>query len=49
MSDPGDGGRRAGRGRTIAVHGERCAMQAFAAQLPGVPVSRPVRGEQIEA
>jgi len=41
--------RAGGRGRTILVHGEQRAMQAFAALLPGVPVSMPGPGEQIEA
>jgi len=41
--------RAGGRGRTILVHGEQRAMQAFAALLPDVPVSMPAPGEQIEA
>jgi metallo-beta-lactamase family protein len=39
---------RAGGGeRTILIHGENGAMTAFAALLPGVPVSMPAAGEQL--
>jgi metallo-beta-lactamase family protein len=39
---------RAGGGeRTILIHGENGAMNAFAALLPGVPVSMPAPGEKL--
>jgi metallo-beta-lactamase family protein len=39
--------RVGGAERTILVHGESGAMNAFAALLPGVPVSMPAPGEQL--
>jgi metallo-beta-lactamase family protein len=39
--------RVGGAERTILIHGEPTAMNAFAALLPGVPVSMPAPGERI--
>jgi metallo-beta-lactamase family protein len=39
--------RVGGAERTILIHGEATAMNAFAALLPGVPVSMPAPGERI--
>lgn len=39
--------RVGGAERTILVHGEQAAMNAFAALLPGVPVSMPGPGERL--
>jgi len=39
--------RVGGAERTILVHGEQTAMDAFAALLPGVPVSMPAAGERL--
>ncbi|MDE2220506.1 MAG: MBL fold metallo-hydrolase, partial [Gammaproteobacteria bacterium] len=40
--------RVGGAERTVLVHGEQGAMAAFAALLPGVPVSMPGPGERLE-
>ena len=39
--------RVGGAERTVLVHGEQGAMSAFAALLPGVPVSMPAPGERL--
>ncbi len=39
--------RVGGAERTVLVHGEQRAMSAFAALLPGVPVSMPAPGERL--
>ena len=39
--------RVGGAERTVLVHGEQSAMSAFAALLPGVPVSMPGPGERL--
>ena len=40
--------RAGGARRTILVHGEQGAMQAFAALLKDVPVSMPAPGAQLQ-
>jgi metallo-beta-lactamase family protein len=39
--------RVGGAERTVLVHGEQGAMQAFASLLPGVPVTMPAPGERL--